>query len=590
VGHRAVYALWGVFCGFMTVVEIQDNLYDAHTEWWEPWLWQVSSLVPATLWLLLALYQQRYSQFLQQPLRWLAHHLKWLPLVALTCIAFMYSTRHGVYALLGEQYDHESWSFVVIYESVKLVLFAGLWLGILFAFESFEQWSLERQRLAQLQRSLVEAQLTQLKSQLRPHFLFNALNTISALMHSDVARADHLLAQLSELLRSTLRLGDQQTITLREELQVLRLYAQIMTERFSDRVELRWQIAPDIESAQVPALLLQPLLENAFKHGVEPSRIAVQVEIIAHAADDHLHLQVRNTGELCSSDSGGVGLRNGQERLRLLKPYDKGRLNKCLDRVRARLGDAQARTTAVKTARTQLSQAGRLMVPVGEQLHLIDVDSIEWLEADDNYVHVHAAGGNYLLRRTLGDLPESHNLIADWYLFNHYLLLTLYGFLLASMPQVWDWFEGQRRITLLGAVCVAAVGIPLLIMGVIRDDTALDSIVANVFTWLGLMALLGYGRRYLSRSNRLLEWARDASYPIYILHQSVIVAVGYFAIQQAWHPWVKFAAVVTVTFVGCALIYEFAIRRSAVLRLIFGMKPQAAPTRQGQVNEIAPST
>jgi two-component system LytT family response regulator len=88
----------------------------------------------------------------------------------------------------------------------------------------------------------------------------------------------------------------------------------------------------------------------------------------------------------------------------LLKPYDKDRLDKCLARVRARLGDAGVRAVAVKTARTHLRHSGRLLVPVGEQLQLIDTDSIEWLEADDNYVHVHAAGGNYLLRRTLADL------------------------------------------------------------------------------------------------------------------------------------------------------------------------------------------
>lgn len=244
-GHRAFYALWAVFWGFMTVVEIQDHLYHPGVEWWEPWLWQVSSAIPTTLWLVLALHQDRYSRFLPRPLQWLLHHIKWLPLIVASCITFMYASRHAVYALVAERYEHESWGFVVIYESVRLVLFASLWLGILFGFDSFEQLSLERQRLAQLQRSLAEAQLTQLKAQLRPHFLFNALNTISALMQSDVARADHLLAQLSELLRSTLRLGDQQKIPLREELQVLRLYAQIMTERFSDRVALSWQIAPD---------------------------------------------------------------------------------------------------------------------------------------------------------------------------------------------------------------------------------------------------------------------------------------------------------------------------------------------------------
>jgi two-component system LytT family response regulator len=88
----------------------------------------------------------------------------------------------------------------------------------------------------------------------------------------------------------------------------------------------------------------------------------------------------------------------------LLKPYDKERLNKCLGRVRARLTDSGARAAAVKAARAQVNQSGRLLVPVGEQLQLIDIDSIEWLEADDNYVHVHAVGSHYLLRRTLSDL------------------------------------------------------------------------------------------------------------------------------------------------------------------------------------------
>jgi hypothetical protein len=316
--ERAVYVLWAVFWGFMTVVEVQDCFYNSAVKWWEPLLWQTSSAVPTTLWLVLQLRLERYSHLLDRPLQWAFHHLKWLPLLAVTSIGFMYSTRHAVYTLVGRHYDHEPWGFVVVYETVRLVLFVGLWLGILFAFRSFEQWSLERQRLALLQRTLAEAQLTQLKSQLRPHFLFNALNTISALMHSDVARADRLLAQLSDLLRSTLRLGDQQTITLGEELQVLRLYAQIMTERFSDRVDLQWQIAPQVEAARVPALLLQPLLENAFKHGVEPSRVPVRIEIGAQAAEGRLQLWVRNTGTLHSDSGSGVGLRNGRERLRLL--------------------------------------------------------------------------------------------------------------------------------------------------------------------------------------------------------------------------------------------------------------------------------
>jgi hypothetical protein len=314
---RAIYLLWAVFWVFLTVGEIQDHYYNQYVRWWEPLLWQASSALPTTLWLIAQRRQQRYAKYLEQPLLWFVHHLKWLPLACVSSICFMYLTRHSVYALVDRQYNHEPWLFVAVYETLRLVLFVSMWLGVTFAFSSFEQWSLERQRLAQLQRSFAEAQLSQLKSQLRPHFLFNALNTISSLMHSDVGRADHLLAQMSELLRSTLQLDDQQLSSLQEELHVLGLYAQIMQERFSDRVVLRWSIEPGIGDAQVPALLLQPLLENAFKHGVEKSREPVQVEIAAYTSDGLLHLVVRNTGTLHDTATG-VGLRNSRERLRLL--------------------------------------------------------------------------------------------------------------------------------------------------------------------------------------------------------------------------------------------------------------------------------
>jgi peptidoglycan/LPS O-acetylase OafA/YrhL len=170
--------------------------------------------------------------------------------------------------------------------------------------------------------------------------------------------------------------------------------------------------------------------------------------------------------------------------------------------------------------------------------------------------------------------PETHNLVADWYLFIHYLLFTVYGFVLASTPQVWEWLEAQRRHAAFATMGLLAAIIPLMIYGIIRSGSALDACVANVFTWLGLMALLGYGRRYLSRSNAWLQWARDACYPIYILHQTLIVAVGYFVIQLDWHPWLKFAVVVTVTLVGCVVLYELAVRRWSVTRILFGMKAQ----------------
>ena len=314
-GRRAIYILWSLFWTLMIVVSIQDHVHAGGARLWEPLLWEGTSAAGATFWFALQRrVSHRYDQHLGEPLRWFAEHLKWLPLIVVTFVGGVYAVRHGVYYLVGEQYAHETWGFVVVYESIKLVLFAGLWLGILFGFSSFAQWRRERQRLALLQRSLAEAQLSQLKAQLRPHFLFNALNTISALMHTDVNRADRLLAQLSDLLRSTLQSGDRDRIALREELRLLELYAQIMQERFVDRVALEWSIAPEACDASVPVLLLQPLLENAFKHGVEKSRERVHIEIRAERQGGELHLLVRNSGAL-QPDGAGVGLRNCRERL-----------------------------------------------------------------------------------------------------------------------------------------------------------------------------------------------------------------------------------------------------------------------------------
>ena len=316
---RAFYLLWAVFWALMIVVAVQDQLHADAVEWWEPLLWEGSSAIAATFWLLMQRrVAARYRQYLHEPMRWFGHHLKWLPLVAATFIIGVYTFRHFVYDALDTVYEHESWTFIVVYESLKLVLFTGLWLGILFGFYSFEQWRRERRQLALLQRSLAEAQLAQLKAQLRPHFLFNALNTISALMHVDAERADRLLARLSELLRASLQSGDRDRIALHEELRLLELYAQVMQERFADRVSLEWRIDAAARDANVPALLLQPLLENAFKHGVEKSRDPVHIAIAANRQGAALTLSVINTGRLHGQGSGGVGLQNCRERLRVM--------------------------------------------------------------------------------------------------------------------------------------------------------------------------------------------------------------------------------------------------------------------------------
>ena len=171
--------------------------------------------------------------------------------------------------------------------------------------------------------------------------------------------------------------------------------------------------------------------------------------------------------------------------------------------------------------------------------------------------------------------PETHNLVHDWYIFIHYLLLTVYGFALASSPASWDWLAKFRRIALAIALTVTIGGMSLINAGVFVRGKPVDLMFANVFTWLWIMVFLGYGRQYLSFGNRLLGWARDASYPIYILHQTVIIVIAYFVIRQPWAPWTKYWVVAGSTLVTCVLLYEFLVRRVGVLRFAFGMKRHA---------------
>jgi hypothetical protein len=316
--RRLLAALWALFWVLMLAIAWQDNLDNPYVEWWEPLLWEGSSLLAGTAWLVLQLHLGRAaSSFLDQPVKWFARHLKWFPPVAIVFIGVVYAMRHGVYALVGRTYEHESWGFILIYESIKLWLFLGLWLGIIFALDSFSVWQEQRRRLAMLQKSLAEAQLGQLKAQLRPHFLFNALNTISSLMQVDVARADRLMSKLAQLLRASLTVDQHELTTVKAEIELLHLYAEVMEERFAERVTLDWSIDESALNGLMPAMLLQPLLENAFKHGVERSSVPARIAVRVRRASDALEIAIENSGEIVSTPGEGIGLRNAQTRLNL---------------------------------------------------------------------------------------------------------------------------------------------------------------------------------------------------------------------------------------------------------------------------------
>jgi two-component system, LytTR family, sensor kinase len=176
---------------------------------------------------------------------------------------------------------------------------------------------------AQLETQIANAQLRALRMQLNPHFLFNTMNSISSLMQTDVAAADKMLEQLSSLLRITLERGEVQLIPLSDEMEFIEMYLAMQDRRFTGRVQQEVTVESDLHDALVPAMLLQPVIENAYTHGL--SRLDRDGVIVVNVRRQNatLMISVTNSGlglqPECSNGSGrrGVGLTNVKDRLRL---------------------------------------------------------------------------------------------------------------------------------------------------------------------------------------------------------------------------------------------------------------------------------
>src|SRR5687768_16727315 len=168
---------------------------------------------------------------------------------------------------------------------------------------------------------LVQAKLQSLKTQLHPHFLFNTLNAIAELIHGDAGRAERTLTQLSDLLRTALNRGEADEVSLKEELDFLRNYVEIQQTLLQERLTVRWQIDDDTLDACVPAMLLQPLVENAIQHGIGPIATGGTLEISTRRDGDQMHIVVQDDGRGLGKDVSagrgkpGIGLANTRMRL-----------------------------------------------------------------------------------------------------------------------------------------------------------------------------------------------------------------------------------------------------------------------------------
>ncbi len=193
-------------------------------------------------------------------------------------------------------------------------------IGLTHGIDYYRKYREREMRALQLETRLAQAQLDALRMQLHPHFLFNTLNSISVLMSEDVTAARRMLTRMSDLLRGSLENVGRHEVSLREELDFLKNYLEIEQTRFHDRLAVRMDIDPGALDARVPNLILQPLVENAIRHGVAPRAQHGLIEISATRENGLVRLQVRDNGPGLQSKAPenlikGIGLSNTLARL-----------------------------------------------------------------------------------------------------------------------------------------------------------------------------------------------------------------------------------------------------------------------------------
>lgn len=257
-------------------------------------------------------------------------------------MSFLHETLSNViivipFHLLGiEKISWEAMHTIIgLYPSAIIARLIEYWIiyAVFTAIDSQRKFRTKELELVQLENQLSVAQLDALRLQLQPHFLFNTLNTISSLMEFNVKGAQKIVSKLGGLLRKVLE-GDNENLTeLRDEVEFVRSYLDIEQVRFNDRLRVKYEIEEQTLNALVPNLILQPLMENAVKHGFAKKIGDGVIEVKTCLRDNQLHLKISDDGKGTNKDqkallSSGIGLKNVKDRLELLYP---GRYDFCIE-------------------------------------------------------------------------------------------------------------------------------------------------------------------------------------------------------------------------------------------------------------------
>jgi two-component system, LytTR family, sensor kinase len=255
---------------------------------------------------------------------WFTRHFPWQAQIAgilaysLVHTTLMWLTRAAIFPLAGlGHYDYGLMGYRYPMEASHDFIMYPMMIGFVYFYDHVRRSRESEVANAQLQRELAEAKFDNLRLQLHPHFLFNTLNAVSAVMYEDVRKADAMLARLSEFLRVILTTSDVQEITLDEELQIERMYLDIMKARLENTLRLNIAAEPDVRLAKVPALILQPIIENCIRHGMRSERGELDIEIDVVRTQTGVEVRIRDNGRGVSTTNVrfGRGLSNTVSRL-----------------------------------------------------------------------------------------------------------------------------------------------------------------------------------------------------------------------------------------------------------------------------------
>ena len=308
--------LFGAYLGLNAAIGTHG-----HGAMWKPFVWEMSSaFVIFALIPLIARFESRYRVDARPRSKAILIHVAAGIVFSAIHVAGIVVLRKLAYWLMGESYDFGDIPTQWFYELQKDLITYLVILVVLFAIRGFRIRRAGELRAQELAAQLSEARLRHLTAQIEPHFLFNSLNAISNRMHEDIDAADRMISQLGDLLRAAYESDDHVWVPLSRELGWLRGYTAMMGERFRGQLAFEIEADPGIEGLQVPRLLLQPILENALKHGLVDGRGWLRVEVRRDGQNLRYIVSDDGVGFSDAPLVRGTGISNIARRLELLFP------------------------------------------------------------------------------------------------------------------------------------------------------------------------------------------------------------------------------------------------------------------------------